>query len=80
MGLKWNNFKAKNLKPIIESTAIELRVRIDSGTISNVPMFFVLVDYGGKQCRANINYLDLEGGKKLILYGENTYSTTVFQL
>ena len=26
-------------------------------------MFFVLVDYGGKQCRANINYLDLEGGK-----------------
>ena len=26
-------------------------------------MFFVLEDYGGNQCRANINYLDLEGGK-----------------
>ena len=26
-------------------------------------MFFILVDYAGKQCRANINYLDLEGGK-----------------
>tara|TARA_B100001758_G_scaffold241170_1_gene247678 strand:- start:107 stop:1285 length:1179 start_codon:yes stop_codon:yes gene_type:complete len=63
MGLKWGNYKVKNLEPIIESTAIELRVRIDSGLLSSVPMFFILVDYGGKQCRANINYLDLEGGK-----------------
>ena len=63
LGLKWSNFKAKNLKPIIKSAAIELHVRIDSGTLSNLPMFFILVDYGGKQCRANINYLDLEGGK-----------------
>ena len=63
MGLKWGNYKVKNLEPIIESAAIELRVRIDSGALSNIPMFFVLVDYGGNQCRANINYLDLEGGK-----------------
>jgi len=63
MGLKWGNYQVKNLKPIIESAAIELRVRIDSGLLSNVPMFFILVDYGGNQCRANINYLDLEGGK-----------------
>ena len=63
VGLKWSNYKVKNLEPIIESSAIELRVRIDSGEISNLPMFFVLVDYGGKQCRANINYLNLEGGK-----------------
>ena len=63
VGLKWDNYKAKNLEPIIESAAIELRVRIDSGALSNVPMFFILVDYGGNQCRASINYLDLEGGK-----------------
>lgn len=63
VGLKWDNYKVKNLSPIIDSAAIELRVRIDSGEISNLPMFFVLVDYGGKQCRANINYLNLEGGK-----------------
>jgi len=63
MGLKWGNYKGKNLKPIIESAAIELRVRIDSGELSNVPMFFILEDYSGKQCRAKINYLDLEGGK-----------------
>ena len=63
LGLKWNNFKGKNLKPIIKSAAIELHIRIDSGALSNVPMFFVLVDYGGNQCRANINYLNLEGGR-----------------
>ena len=63
MGLKWGNYKGKNLQPIIESAAIELRVRIDAGELSNVPMFFILVDYGENQCRAKINYLDLEGGK-----------------
>ena len=63
IGLKWGDYKVKNLLPILESAAIELHVRIDSGAISNVPMFFILVDYGGNQCRANINYLDLEGGK-----------------
>ena len=63
MGLKWGNYKGKNLMPIIELAAIELRVRIDSGELSNVPMFFILKDYGSKQCRANINRLDLEGGK-----------------
>ncbi len=63
LGLKWGNYKGKNLVPIIESTAIELRVRIDSGALSNVPMFFILVDYGGNQCRAKINYLDLQEGK-----------------
>ncbi len=63
LGLKWSNYKVKNLEPIIESTAIELRVRINSGELSSVPMFFILVDYAGNQCRANINFLDLEEGK-----------------
>ena len=63
LGLKWGNYKGKNLVPIIESAAIELHVRIDSGALSNVPMFFILLDYGGNQCRAKINYLDLEEGK-----------------
>ena len=63
LGLKWGNYKGKNLVPIIESAAIELHVRIDPGALSNVPIFFILVDYGGNQCRAKINYLDLEEGK-----------------
>ncbi len=63
IGFKWGNYKAKNLTTILESTAIELRVRIDTGELSTIPMFFILVDYAGKQCRANINYLNLEEGK-----------------
>ena len=63
IGLKWGNYKGKNLWPIVATAAIELRVRIDSGALSNVPMFFILEDYGGNQCRTKINYLDLEGGK-----------------
>ena len=42
MGLKWGNYKGKNLKPIIESTAIELRVRIDSGSFQLYPCFSFL--------------------------------------
>ena len=42
IGLKWGNYKVKNLEPIIESAAIELRVRIDSGVLSTVPMFLFL--------------------------------------
>ena len=63
LGFKWGNYKGKNLVPIIESAAIELWVRINSGELSNIPMFFILEDYGGNQCRTNINYLDIEGGK-----------------
>ena len=63
LGLKWGNYKPKNLLPIIKSSALELRIRVDSGVYSNIPMFFILVDYNDKQCRTKINYLDLEGGK-----------------
>ena len=63
LGLKWGNYKPKNLLPIIKSSALELRIRVDSGVYSNIPMFFILVDYNDKQCRTKINYLDLEGGQ-----------------
>ena len=63
IGLKWANYKVKNLSPIIASAAIELRVRVDSGFLSKIPMFFILEDYAGKQCRANVNFLNIEGGK-----------------
>ena len=51
VGLKWGNYKVKNLMPIIESAAIELWVRINSGTLSRIPMFFILEDYGGNHRR-----------------------------
>ena len=62
-GFKWGNFKSKNLKPIINSTAIQCRIRCDSGEFFKVPMFFALVDYAEKQCFSKINLLNIEGGK-----------------
>ena len=63
LGFKWDNYKGKNLMPILESAAIELWVRINSGELSSIPVFFILEDYAGNQCRTNINYLNLEAGK-----------------
>ena len=41
-GFKWGNFKSKNLKPIINSTAIQFRIRCDSSEFFKVPMFFCI--------------------------------------
>ena len=60
-GFSWGNYESKNLQPIINDAAIEFRIRTDSGSINNVPMFFSLVDYSEKQCFSKINLLDVEG-------------------
>jgi len=60
-GFAWGNFKGKNLTPIINQAAIEFKIRIDSGVINKVPMFFSLVDYSEKQCFSKINILGIEG-------------------
>ena len=44
-GFAWANFKGKNLSPLIDNSAIQLMIRVDSGSISKIPMFFSLVDY-----------------------------------
>ena len=61
-GFKWGDFKSKNLTPIINNTAIQFRIRSDSGEFFKVPMFFALVDYSEKQCFSKISYLGLEDG------------------
>ena len=38
-GFKWGDFKSKNLTPIINNTAIQFRIRSDSGEFFKVPMF-----------------------------------------
>ncbi len=63
MGFPWGNYKSKNLTPILKNAAIELKIRVDSGSYTKVPVFFALVDYSGKQCMTKINYLGIEGGK-----------------
>ena len=62
-GFKWGNFQSKNLKPIINSTAIQFRIRCDSGEFYKVPMFFALVDYAEKQCFSKLNLLNIDGSK-----------------
>ena len=63
IGFTWGNYKSKNLNPILENSAIELRIKVDSGRYTKIPVFFILVDYGGKQCITKINYLGIEGGE-----------------
>ena len=61
-GFAWANFKGKNLSPIINNSAIQLMIRVDSGSFSKIPMFFSLVDYNEKQCYSRMNILGIEGG------------------
>ena len=63
MGFPWGNYKSKNLAPILKDAAIELKIKVDSGSYTKIPVFFALVDYSGKQCMTKINYLGIEGGQ-----------------
>lgn len=58
----WSNFKGKNIAAIVDYAAIEFMIRVDQGTFTKLPMFFAMLDYGGKQCNSKINYLGIEGG------------------
>ena len=62
MGFLWKDYKGKDLSGIYEEGAIELMVRVDSGFLTKVPMFFSLADYGGKRCVTKMSLLDMEGG------------------
>ena len=60
-GFSWGNYKSKNLVSIIDQAAIEFALRVDSGSINKVPLFFSLVDYSGRNCFSSINILGIEG-------------------
>ncbi len=62
MGFKWDNYKSKNLLPIVKECAIEMMIKVEEGELTKIPMFFALTDYSGKQCMSKINILDIEGG------------------
>ncbi len=61
-GFKWGNYQSKNLTPIIDNSAIQFRIRSDSGEFYKVPMLFALVDYSEKQCFSKMSYLGFEDG------------------
>lgn len=62
MGFLWKDYKGKDLTGVYEEGAIELMVRVDSGFLTKVPMFFSLADYSGKRCVTKMSLLDMEGG------------------
>ena len=60
-GFSWGNYKSKNLVSIIDQAAIEFALRIDSGSVNKIPLFFSLVDYSGNNCFSKINVLGIDG-------------------
>ena len=63
MGFPWANYAGKNLKSLENIAALQFQLRLESGSVSKIPMFFALVDYGGKQASTKVNLLNVEGGK-----------------
>ena len=61
IGFPWANYAGKNLRLIEDVAALQFHLRLDSGSASKVPMFFSLVDYGGKQANTKINLLNVDG-------------------
>lgn len=63
VGFPWANYVGKNLKNLEQIAALQFHIRLDSGSVSKIPMFFSLVDYGGRQATSKINLLNVEGQK-----------------
>ena len=44
IGFAWGNYKSKDLSEIIESSAIEMMIRVDEGEHTKLPMCFSIWD------------------------------------
>jgi hypothetical protein len=63
MGIGWDGWQGKDMSGIMEKSAIELMVRVEKGSITRLPIVFILEDYSENQCYATASYLGIEGGK-----------------
>ena len=63
MGIGWDGWQGKDMSGIMEKSAIELMVRVEKGSITSLPIVFILEDYSENQCYATASYLGIEGGK-----------------
>ena len=61
MGIGWDGWQGKDMSRIMEKSAIELVVRVEKGSISSLPIVFILEDYSENQCYATASYLGIEG-------------------
>lgn len=60
--IPWASYAAKDLTPLLDCAAIEMAIRLEEGSLTNIPMFFGLVDYAGRQCMTKINFLGMDDG------------------
>ena len=60
--IPWANYAAKDLTALLDCAAIEMAIRLEEGSLTNIPMFFGLVDYAGRQCMTKINFLGMDDG------------------
>jgi hypothetical protein len=60
--IPWASYAAKDLTPLLDCAAIEMAIRMEEGSLTNIPMFFGLVDYAGRQCMTKINFLGMDDG------------------
>ena len=63
MGIGWDGWQGKDMSGIMTKSAIVFLIRFDKGSITNLPVVFILEDYSENQCFATANYLGIEGGE-----------------
>ena len=63
MGIGWDGWQGKDISTILDNAAIEFMARVDGSPIYNIPIVFILEDYGANQCYTTANYLGIDGGK-----------------
>lgn len=63
MGIGWDGWQGKDMSGIMEKSAIELMARVEKGSITSLPIVFILEDYSENQCYATASYLGIDGGK-----------------
>jgi len=63
MGIGWDGWQGKDISTIVDNAAIEFMARVDGSPIYNIPIVFILEDYGANQCYTTANYLGIDGGE-----------------
>lgn len=62
-GFGWDNWSPKNLSSILNTAAIEFKVRTEKGTVNGLPLAASLEDYGGNQAWIGMSPNTIKGGK-----------------
>ena len=59
MGIGWDGWQGKDMSGIMEKSAIELMVRVKKGSITRLPIVFILEDYSAGLASKTRTFLKL---------------------